>query len=224
MVLVPHPDGGSFCIDSREVTNEQYAAFLARPAPAPHPECVGADHNPKANWPPPADRGPYPVGGVTWCDAHAFCTANGKRLCGDASGALIVFDKESDEELNARRTEMWAACTRGGTQAYAYGDEPEVGRCNDAAEPDAFEPAAAETRCEGGYDGIFFLQGNAFEWEGACQFASYGEGGPFASCMGRGHAGCDVAFTFNPTSGGAGPLDWSPRSGIRCCADALETP
>lgn len=53
MLKVPDTFGGSFCIDSRETTNEQYAAFLASGIhPELHPNCAGVqDFTPLLQWP-----------------------------------------------------------------------------------------------------------------------------------------------------------------------------
>jgi formylglycine-generating enzyme required for sulfatase activity len=65
-------DVGQFWIDQHEVTNAQYAAFLAATGSAP-----------PAAWPDgqaPAGQNDFPVEAVTWEQAAAFCQWAGKRL------------------------------------------------------------------------------------------------------------------------------------------------
>ncbi len=223
MVAVPDSLGGHFCMDSREVTNEQYLAFLmAGSSPTLHPECAGVvDFTPMDSWPPSADAATLPVVAITWCQAQAFCIASGKRLCGEEGTGVVreYMDGIHPSEW-AEAGEMYLACSHGGTQNYVYGDELDPGRCNDGT--GALVSADSETSCEGGYPSIFFLQGNVFEWEGACNFKK-GEN-QFQSCSIRGRvvndSGC--RSSASPGVNGEGVADWSPSVGVRCCADALE--
>jgi len=225
MVQAQRADGNTFCIDSREVTNDHYAAFLASGVqPEMNPQCAFvSDFTPKADWPPAGDRGAYPVGAVTWCDAYAFCVGVGKRMCGDSDGSIMIFDDSNnkEEQFSIRPTEMWSACTMNGAQQYAYGDEFESDRCNDfTMTPADVLIADAETSCEGGYSGIFFLQGNAYEWEGGCKWENTGEDGTAAICFNRGSNGCKTQ-AVGPNNDDA-PLDWHAQISFRCCADAID--
>jgi sulfatase modifying factor 1 len=221
MVPITRANGYSFCIDSREVTNEQYAAFLEAPASPTDEHCdAGIALTPMARWPADPGRERHPVTAVTWCQAQAFCSAYGKRLCGGEQGEVLTFDETNNEELKRAETEMWTACTKDGAQTYAYGNEGEVGRCVDSPLwPDDLEAADAETRCEGGYPGVFHLQGNAREWEAGCRWLTLGEGLIGAYCSVRGD-GCE--FDEGYVGNGEGPNDWSEYFGFRCCADPLE--
>jgi formylglycine-generating enzyme required for sulfatase activity len=65
-----------FYIDKYEVTNGLYRAFA---------ESTGYPQPPAPSWDPDYfTRSSYPVLGVTWRDAQAFCVAAGKRLPGEA--------------------------------------------------------------------------------------------------------------------------------------------
>jgi hypothetical protein len=93
---------GRYCIDSTEVTNAHYAAFLAM------------SPTPSSGWPAPVDQGRHPVTFVDWCDAFAFCRWAGKRLCGKiGDGANAPADL-----ANAAKSQWFNACTAGGTKAY----------------------------------------------------------------------------------------------------------
>jgi formylglycine-generating enzyme len=222
MVAVPDSLGGHFCIDSREATNEQYAAFLASGLrPTLHPACSEvADYTPMDLWPPQADSMGYPVVAITWCQAQAFCLANGKRLCGEEGTGLVREYKDGMFPWDWEEAgEMYLACSHGGTQSYAYGNELEPGRCNDNT--GMALPSGSESSCEGGYPGIFFLQGNVHEWEGACNF-EMGENA-FQSCSMRGIVvdGSGCGSSGSPFLHGEGVNDWSPFLGVRCCADTV---
>lgn len=73
---------GASCIDSTEVTNAQYAAFLAAVGntPAQSAPCTGnTSFVPAAGW--PAASGTASVVEIDWCDAFAFCAWAQKKLC-----------------------------------------------------------------------------------------------------------------------------------------------
>lgn len=62
----------AFFMDEAEVTNERYAAFVAR-----------RHHRPPYHWVKgkmPTGKSKHPVVNVSWEDASAFCSADGKRL------------------------------------------------------------------------------------------------------------------------------------------------
>src|SRR5262249_39830790 len=85
LIAVPPPSGGRFCIDATEVTNAQYAAFLAtNPQTSLQPaRCTSWNGTYAGAYVGPlTGRDDYPVVGVTWCDAFAYCKWAGKRLCG----------------------------------------------------------------------------------------------------------------------------------------------
>ena len=91
MVRIVSAIGSAYCIDSTEVTQSQYSAFLTGTRESvsdPPPECrsntdlvpcAGAGYE-------PATRGNYPVTCIDWCDAWSFCHWAGKRLCGAIAG------------------------------------------------------------------------------------------------------------------------------------------
>jgi len=94
MVRVPTVDGRSYCIDATEVTQAQYSQFLfVKKGDTSGQEarctwnmsygvtCGGFD---------PVARGGYPVVCIDWCDAVAFCSWAGKRLCGKIGGGSLT--------------------------------------------------------------------------------------------------------------------------------------
>jgi formylglycine-generating enzyme required for sulfatase activity len=213
MVLVP--GNSPFCIDATEVTALQYTTWAGRAADPP----AGCEWDADL-WPTPepdVDAKPnHPVTGVDWCDAHAFCAAAGKRLCGAIGGGPLGFGDGIDPSLS----EWMAACTKFGAHAFPYGDSVEPGRCNDVdfgtSEPIAVGGALG---CEGGFAGVFDMSGNVREWDASC---SSGEPAPLSSCRARGGAFVSSDADLACLS------DWSVARGeayveigFRCCADPL---
>jgi hypothetical protein len=117
LVSVPTPDGGSYCIDATEVTRGDYARFLAAlsqdaVAPIQPPVCewntsfMGIASTPQTE--------ALPMVGVDWCDAVAFCTWAGKRLCGKIGGGAVDYTHYA----LANESQWYNACSAGGTKTY----------------------------------------------------------------------------------------------------------
>ena len=113
------------CIDLDEVTNERYLDFLADGAKSPAaPRCAGngsLEPVTTSGCPDPRDPGKakLPVVCIDFCDAQAYCVAQGRSLCGGFDGAALV--------TAATRTDpavsVWtAACTDVGRRSYPYTD------------------------------------------------------------------------------------------------------
>ncbi|WP_218920215.1 formylglycine-generating enzyme family protein [Chondromyces crocatus] len=121
----------------------------------------------------------HPVRFVDWCDATAYCKWAGKRLCGArAGGPVAVVDDRIDSPKDAQ---WFHACTRGGSQPYPYGARPSPanvpsGICRDGDSSPTNEnslrnrtaPVGSLAGCEGGFDGLFDMSGNAAEWIDSC--------------------------------------------------------
>ena len=139
--------------------------------------------------------GVLPWTDVSWFDARAACELAGKRLC--------------------FQDEWRLACSAGGTQEYPYGPAYSPLACN------GFDYGALEllptddlSGCQGGYEGIFDLSGNAREWVDSCQDDEcltaggfYTSPADFLSCS---------AFSLFDNWRGFGQV------GFRCCMDLLE--
>jgi formylglycine-generating enzyme required for sulfatase activity len=237
--MVTIPGTISFQIDAKEVTNAQYRAFLStNPALslAPADECednrsyeqgavepvaVNVDQGVVARdymiWldsdEPGDDR---PAVFVDWCDANAYCTWAGKRLCDSFDGSIYEVDPNAPAPATDPSTSRWfVACTGSPATAYPYGDTLDESACNygDSGVDDVGE----NPQCEGGYAGIFDMSGNAAEWENGC--SQYGNPGAWEqNCLVRGgtwHLGgpvsCD-AFRDVPR------FNMSREIGFRCCS------
>jgi formylglycine-generating enzyme required for sulfatase activity len=165
-------DAGGFCIDSTEVTNAQYAAFLdagGGDASGQPSWCTwNNSYRPSQGWPAPTGTETWPVVFVDWCDALAFCAWAGKRLCGAVKGGAMPFGGGT---LTDPAVDQWFhACSHNGDDDYPYGVTYSLGRCNDAdsgVNKTVAVPSSSE--CTGGYPGLFDMVGNVNEWEDACE-------------------------------------------------------
>ena len=210
---------GSFCIDSTEVTNDAYAAFVdatSKTSVEQPAMCAWNTSFVPSGWPPAAGRGALPVTNVDWCDAFAFCTWAGKRLCGRIGGGT----NRPDDENDAAQSEWFAACTGGGARTYPYGDAYDRSACTG----DATSPAAAGSlkTCEGGYPGVFDMSGNVEEWVDACT----GSSGANDDCLARGGdysasseaLTCRTVIDPNRNESRLEPRSLGePWRGFRCC-------
>jgi formylglycine-generating enzyme len=236
MVQVPAPDGGTFCIDSTEVTQAQYAAFLA----AKNGDTSGQSS--ECSWntsfaaysPPDVDAGEIPYdpssygsypAEVDWCDAVAFCQWAGKSLCavgiqGGVDGGVSV--NWSDDQW------IWA-CTGGNTYPSLNADggadcvNPDV-EPDGGAVPDngyLLQSVNSDSACQSSnkaFGGIFDQLGNVSEWVDYCADGLNGTS-PGEQCIFLGRYGrpClpypnrDMLVGQNVTQMDAG------GPGIRCC-------
>jgi len=179
MVLVDDGKGTRFCIDSTEVTNAQYAAFLnTSPKTSGQPTACATNASFS-----PSDTGSfeniamtqYPVANVDWCDARAYCAWAGKRLCGHIGGGAVA---TSDARTDPFASEFMYVCTKASTQLYSYGTSYIPAICNANGGGGQPMPAGVRGGCEGGFPGVFDLVGNVGEWTDDCE----AETGPGDSC------------------------------------------
>jgi len=214
------------CVDSTEVTQAQYQQFLT----AKNGKTDGQD--PECAWNvvyapslmctfDPVNLGSFPVNGVDWCDAKAFCKWAGKRLCGGGNGGHITTDTIS--ELQRSEVDEWTAvCSHNDQMAYPYGPSPLPEACNGGEHsgmPRAIVAVGTTPGCEGGFPGIFDLLGNVHEWEDAC-YPFTGTGTRADKCWFRGGSyhdldnSCTTAFEVSRDY-----VDYLCDIGFRCCAD-----
>jgi formylglycine-generating enzyme required for sulfatase activity len=208
---------GTYCIDSTEVTNRQYAVFLSqRNASTDKQPAVCAwntDYVPSQDWPVAAGTDNWPVGFVDWCDAYAFCQWAGKRMCGKIGGGANSFDDFG----KPNQSQWYRACSKNGAFRYPYGQNLDSKACNVVGSGIDHPVNVKELPgCQGGYDGIYDMVGNVEEWEDACTGAS----GANDTCRSRG-----LSYHFGAPDQGCALDDSDTRSGsfpdlgIRCCSD-----
>jgi formylglycine-generating enzyme required for sulfatase activity len=244
MVHAQHPDfpAVSFCIDRTEVTQAQYVSFLIAVdgdvANTDQPSACAFNTaltrgGAGSNCPTFTVANDLPVNCVDWCDAYAYCAWAGKRLCGTLEdGGPLAFDAPVT-------TDEWHfACSGGFQTTYPYGDEPEICACylpeewqdkmmcayEDITNLNYKAPVGSHPDCEGGFPGIFDMQGNASEWTNRCQPGDGSgdelcvlRGGTTYSVNGSAYYRCDL---LDQT---AARNDPATDPGIRCCRDA-DTP
>jgi hypothetical protein len=176
--------GGYSCIDATEVTNAQYAQFLAAnyPISAQDPWCAwNTTYQPPGGWP-ATGKDDVPVVYVWWCDAFAYCKWAGKRLCGKLGGGPNGYGASAD----ATASQWFNGCSASGARLYPYGNTFSAAACNGYLGADAGlgapQAVSARTTCQGGQAGVFDMSGNVAEWEDSCN----GQAGVSDSCHIRG--------------------------------------
>jgi len=226
-------DGATFCIDRRETTRAQYDEFLSAP-PAEtslllqdtllcpeRPSFVpGGGVDCEAAYEPGVD-GELPVACVDLCDAMAYCSFRGKRLCGGRGGYVV-----DEESVNSAADDEWfVACAGESNRPYPYGVTFAPGLCN------INSPGLAAVNgvrgCETP-DHVEQMSGNVSEWVLICrefprrqETRCLARGGDYLTTD-RSTVGCyqmprDVES--DPEPPGHLPTLRSPGIGIRCCRD-----
>jgi sulfatase modifying factor 1 len=216
---------GPFCIDSTEVTQAQYNAFLisgrspSDPTlyPSPNVCAWNAVFTPNALnnecAPPypgfdPGKYADYPISCVDWCDAYAFCVWAGRHLCGRT-------------DADAASTNEWTyACSNDGNLTYPYGNSYVPKVCNGADNGlDASVPVASLTGCVETFDdaGVYDLSGNVTEWTDDCQ--NLGGDGQHDGCVTGGGDYWSASLDMQCARPGNDPRYYAePDRGFRCCA------
>ncbi|MCU0694305.1 MAG: formylglycine-generating enzyme family protein [Polyangiaceae bacterium] len=169
-----------FCIDRTEVTWGQYMAWLTT---SPSHDGLPAQCDSSDSFAPldfclekrnvcRAGRDERPMVCVDWCDAHAYCKAMGKRLCGAIGGGPVPFDQYA----NAHVSQWFAACSSGGKYRYPYGNTFDPKACDGAMWQDlaclergecpslAVATLAPCQAPDPPYRGVFDLSGNLCTW------------------------------------------------------------
>ena len=244
LVRVAWSEGVAFCIDSTEVTNAQYQAFLTGAAANPPVQADQCQWNtslaPETTTPgcpafDPVGRANFPVVCVNWCDADAYCRSVGKYLCragsldGDNAGPV-------KNPLAAGGSQWIIACSNDGAQSYPYTGAGMPGVCVDkkyvSATP-GVQPVMSAAMCQGGVAGLYDMSGNASEWQDNCVAATTtpatgADLGKTDACDAYGGAvssdyadtSCTAATSATDTLAHFTRSQVAPDNGFRCCADA----
>jgi formylglycine-generating enzyme len=225
-IAIDTPDGGAYRIDAAEVTAREYRAFLnSDPDPTAQPArcawntsfipAMGSPDNP-GSCVPPFDLEQFPnqpIRCVDWCDAQAYCAWKDQALCGRIGGGSL----QSRETNDADRGQWFRACSRGGRLTFPYGNLYEP-RCN-TGDPERTARDVTNSRCEGGYPGLFDMSGNVAEWEDSCMPSDVPGDLVSEYCPLRG--GAYFGYTSDvrcDSTGYAVPRSWMGLDiGFRCC-------
>lgn len=218
--------GTAFCIDSTEVTVQQYADFQKAGFTGTQPaECTwNSSFDPDVGTPAtgctlsnvdPTLHGDFPISCVDWCDAWAFCNWAGKTLCGNVNGSSLAY---SDSITTS--AEWYTACATPAQNTYPTGATYDGG-CDTNGNASALA-VASDTQCVGGYPGLFDMAGNVEEWIDACDDS--GTAADAGAALDVCHEGGDA---FNYTQTGPARCDNNDEDhrssrysgvGFRCCA------
>jgi formylglycine-generating enzyme len=211
-------------IDSTEVTNAHYAAFLAAavdPSGQP-PDCAWntsfvPSEDPKfscAGKYNPDTRADHPIVCVDWCDARAFCEWAGKRLCTSPSHANPT--SPSSEWANA--------CSAAWTLTFPYGNDYDPLACNGQGQGSGkLLPVASLASCEGGLPGLYDMSGNAREWTGNVYEQAADPIDTMWIISGGGISSGETSLKcFGGSVGGASRAAAYADLGFRCCAEPLQ--
>ncbi|MCC6649426.1 MAG: SUMF1/EgtB/PvdO family nonheme iron enzyme [Polyangiaceae bacterium] len=230
MVLIDVPGAAAYCIDSTEVTQAQYAAFLTT---KPDVAKQSREFCQKMNYAfePPVFQEGLPGGCpegtfapdknpdaavtcVNWCDAIAYCEWAGKRLCGKIGGGPSAGLKYG---LGNQRD---FACSQGGKTKYAYGNDFKDGVCT-SADPGALgalTKPVGQGDCHGQappFSALDRLSGGVLEWLDACE-----ESAPNECRLAGGATDSSTPAETACDHGGQAPATIDlPGAGFRCCAD-----
>lgn len=234
MALISTDGGDPYCIDSTEVTIAQYFQWLDT-APDPmkqdpvckpwnttfDPDLTGSCQGAPVD---PAVAPNYAMVCLDWCDAQAYCSAVGKRLCGKIGGGPSPYGSSADPLVS----QWFRACSAGGSQPYPYGDLYEDTACvGDSYDgqpgfqlgSDVAQEVGTAQACEGGYMGVYDLSGNVREWEDSCETTN----GATDKCYRRGGGYKDNAAALQCASQSTSPRDSTTIDlGFRCCAEIIK--
>jgi hypothetical protein len=240
LIELPIPAGapgapGTYCVDQTEVTNKQYADFLAtNPGTGSQPSSCSwnTDFTPATMANPencpnvtlvydPVGHPSFPVACIDWCDAAAYCKSVGKHLCRSFAGA----DLPTSSIANVNADEWYTACSGGGADKFTYGNTYQATYCNmDLFGSSSSIGVGTAPACHGAslpYSYIYDMNGNVAEWQAACN----GTAGMADTCAARGGSWLS-SNSPDPTRAGdcvAAPTSARSRRssqiGFRCCYD-----
>jgi formylglycine-generating enzyme required for sulfatase activity len=211
MLLITAPNQQTFCIDETEVTHGQYAAWLATNPPLSGQPSFCSWNDSFESWCVESASDSYPQTCVDWCDAHAFCLAVGKRLCGHVAGGPVDYDAY----LEPTSSQWFCACSNAGTTAYPYGPTFDSSICNvwiNGPSSDV-QPVTSYPLCITD-DSVYDLSGNVAEWTDSCDYST----GARDVCRTRGGSYLfDDAAVSCASEYGQMRETILPSVGFRCC-------
>ena len=203
---------GKFCIDSSDVTNSQYADFLAHASPSTITQPARCAWNMTFvpdSWAGATGQEDLPVVAADFCDAWSYCNWAGKRLCGRVGHGAGTLTDVLDGEF-------YYACHGGALHqyAYSYGDTYDATFCDTAGFH--IDRVKSNTNCVSNvYPGLYDLNGNLEHWLDMCEI-SQPDGSLDACALSsplNDDFSCGVYTNENLRKGQSG------MTTIRCCSD-----
>lgn len=178
-------------MDETEVTRESYAAFLNSPGGealidaqprvcewnksfVPNAGCLASEAVCEGE-----SCAQHPQVCVDWCDALAFCQAQGKSLCGtlgDQKNVTLDLSLASDPTFSSWANACWAEAPDGCESALLTTTMPVGEGCKVRAP---------------GYERLRGISGNVSEWEYACERSMEGPSDESGRCLVRGSSFAD---------------------------------
>ncbi|HEU4582964.1 MAG TPA: SUMF1/EgtB/PvdO family nonheme iron enzyme [Polyangiaceae bacterium] len=204
---------GNYFIHATEVTVSQYGAFLTAKNGDVSGQSEVCSWN-QSYWDydehPIMEPGNQPIAYVDWCDAAAYCSWAGMRLCGRINGGPIARAEVFEPTLS----QWYVACggPGGGTDP---NDNP---MCNSSQGFSDIADVATFPGCEGYFPGLFDMAGNVSEWVDGCDDAT----GAADVCYQMGgnifdqKSYCDEVY--NDTEDAFRRDEKAVASGFRCCS------
>ena len=154
---------GNFFIHATEVTVSQYGEFLTAKGGDVSGQSQVCSWN-QSYWDydarPVMDPGNRPIAYVDWCDAAAYCSWAGMRLCGRIGGGPIARSEVFDATLD----QWYVSC--GGPNGGAHPNNNPT--CNSSQGFSDIADVASFPGCEGYFPGLFDMEGNVAEWVDGC--------------------------------------------------------
>lgn len=224
--------GGTYCIDRTEVTADDYASKFFSLGPNPDLQdgwCKDWNRDFAPEKPYETKYAGFPVQGVDWCDAYAYCARQGKVLCGKIGGGATPYTSYADSSAD----QWFNACSQNGSYVYPYGklasdykalscngvDQPLGGATSHDRWQDSTPSGYLHTECSGGMLGnVYQLSGNVAEWENSCDASTTGMGGAADNCRVRGGSFDSGATDLRCDADKSLPRNTKALNvGFRCC-------
>ncbi len=172
----------SYSIDATEVTRAQYATFLQAKQGNTNGQPAVCSWNssftPSSAWPATPADSDFPIAWVDWCDAYAYCSWAGRRLCGKIGGGANASSSYDDPALS----QWMRACGGLSNLAYPYGNSFVAGNCSGPLSSSTAAAVASYPQCSSAPPNIYDMSGNVWEWEDSCSAST----GATDSCRVRG--------------------------------------
>ena len=204
---------GNYFIHATEVTVSQYGAFLRAKNGDVSGQSAVCSWN-QSYWDydshPIMEPANQPIAWVDWCDAAAYCSWAGMRLCGRIGGGSIG----RADVFNVALDQWYVAC--GGPNGGVHPNDNPV--CNSSGGINDVADVATFPGCEGYWPGLFDMEGNLAEWVDGCD----GNTGASDLCYLMGgnifdqKSYCDEVY--NDPEDGYHREDKAVSFGFRCCS------